>query len=90
MGCSGLIAAIQGVSEPFNPLPHELVKGCWLALSSKGCSLFLGTLNKNRAFWSVSFRASEAEANRLSSLLASGSADDRVRTAELFVPDSKA
>lgn len=59
----------QGVTEPLDPLPAELAQGCWIALASNGCSLFLGTLDKNRAFWSVGFyAASDGLSDRLEKL----------------------
>ena len=62
-------AVTQGISLPFDPLPHELTTGCWLALAPNGTCLLLGTLDKHSAFWSLSFPASESEAKELHHLL---------------------
>ena len=65
---------MQGRTEQLKELPPELLKGQYLAMGQRGVALFMCSVEKTTAMWSLSWKAPESTSAELNAIFQDPSA----------------
>ncbi|KAK9837382.1 hypothetical protein WJX84_006687 [Apatococcus fuscideae] len=77
------ICMLMGRTEQLKELPPELLKGQYLAMGQRGVALFMCSVEKTTAMWSLSWKAPESTSAELNAIFQDPSAAQEYLTHEV-------